>query len=37
MMVEDTHPLIQLGNLIDWAHLAKLARADLEKTKKGFW
>ena len=37
VMVEDTHPLIQLGNLIDWSHLAKLAQPDLERTKKGFW
>ena len=35
--VEDTHPLIQLGNLIDWPHLSELAQPDLEKTKKRFW
>ena len=35
--VEDTHPLIQLGNLIDWPHLLELAQPDLEKTKKRFW
>ena len=34
--VEDTHPLIQLGNLIDWPHLLELAQPDLEKTKKRF-
>ena len=37
VMVEDTHPLIQLGNLIDWSHLGELAQSDLERTKKGFW
>ena len=37
MTVEDSHPLIQLGNLIDWNRLAGLARPDLERTKKGFW
>ena len=35
--VEDAHPLIQLGNLIDWPHLSDLAQEDLERTKKGFW
>ena len=37
VMVEDTHPLIQLANLIDWGHLAELAQSDLEKTTKRFW
>lgn len=35
--VEDSHPLIQLANLIDWDHLMELARPDLKKTERGFW
>ena len=37
MIVEDSDPLIQLANLIDWNHLAALVQPDLERTKKGFW
>ena len=36
-IIEDSHPLIQLANLIDWKYLAKLAQPDLEKTARGFW
>ena len=37
LIVEDSDPLIQLANLIDWNCLAELAQVDLEKTKKGLW
>ena len=37
MVVEGSHPLIQLANAIDWGYLAKLVQANLEKTEKGFW
>ena len=37
MTIEDSHPLILLGNQIDWDYLAKLVQPDLQKTKKGCW
>ena len=35
--VEESDPLIQLANLIDWQYLAELGKPDLKKTEKGFW
>ena len=37
VVVEDSHPLIQLANLIDWIYPAELAQPDLDKTKKRLW
>ena len=36
-IIEDSDPLIQLANLIDWNHLAALAQPDLERTRKRLW
>lgn len=35
--VLSSDPLIQLANLLDWQEMARIADADLKKTKKGFW
>ena len=37
IFVEDSDPLIQLANLIDWNFLAELAQPDLKRTKKRLW
>ena len=37
IQVEDSDPLIILGNLIDWTYLMELIKPDLKRTEKGCW